>query len=275
MTALWRYTDMLVFSSRADELDQVLYQDLIHSTYRSLFTLQATTDEMASECQTDNSLSTCDSLRRVKQAQRVQRAASEAERHVESLLSLRTQRLNTEGEGVPPAIFTILDSLSVYILVSYVVLSSARSLEPIAGFNEVDLPWSISSSGSSLHSVGSISGMMVNTANAVASSPSIAALTSKWHLDIEALLFAVLASMLLVVRTLYRDLDRPFRGHAQIRRTVTSNSIRAIRKDIEQALLSEEMESIAGYLQGCSERQAKTRATRVVEQKWDAMSGDE
>ncbi|GAB5367409.1 hypothetical protein AAMO2058_001227600 [Amorphochlora amoebiformis] len=275
LASLWKYTDLLVFSSRGDELERMLEYDILFGLYQYLYTIK------------DMESLKGDSLNE-NVAERIRATADEAGRNAEKLLELRTIRLDTEGSGAPPAVFAILDFLSIYILISYAVLSASREIEPLPLPRMSIESWLLS-----------LARVMDSTAQAKVDQSSLIAVSQEgvnmaatvpvpetpgWEpvvksivgelwprVNAEAALFAILASMLVVVRSLLKDLDRPFSGHSHIRRTVPTSNILAIRADIESVFDREgddsSRDTLGDLLQEVrqnSEKEAQERIRRMT-----------
>ncbi|GAB5367065.1 hypothetical protein AAMO2058_001197900 [Amorphochlora amoebiformis] len=199
---LWRYTDFLVFSSRTMELNRVVADDILLKSHKALNNVQIASPD-------------CVKDQNQKIIARIQDSASQAKLHVETLLALRTQRLNKEGQGIVPAVLAILDLLSIYILTSFPLLSAIKEFGPDA----TDLGWSISS-------------MSLDLATRLTEFSNGHGL----NIDGEAALFASLVSSIVTIRSLWKDLEGPFQGHSRIRRTVSTTTLFTIRSDIEEIL---------------------------------------
>jgi len=254
LVPIWKYSDLLVFSSRADELARILGSDMLYSIYQALHELQIG----------DMKVEDSDKRDRIKQT------ATEAGFRIEKVLKLRTLRLDKEGQGVPGAILSILDSLSAYILVSYVLLSAGREVEPLV----LDMP-ARSISSIALTLADKTSQIIVDVGRATVKSmeavPNDWAKSGyeslqQWHLwpiNAEAALFAVLASQLIIVRNLYRDLDNPFDGASHIRRTVSTTSLYSIRSEIEETFAEEGLSELLDEVRGASNSLAQERSKRA------------
>mmetsp|Transcript_20147 Transcript_20147/g.49401 ORF Transcript_20147/g.49401 Transcript_20147/m.49401 type:complete len:557 (-) Transcript_20147:259-1929(-) len=242
LVPIWQHTDMLVYSSRFDELSLMLSDDLFFIVHHTLRDLQSASDKVTNP----------DRKERIKQI------SSEAADHTEKLLALRAERLDTEGQGVPPSIFAILDTLSVYILASYCLLSASREIEPMA---QIVRPTSVSSLA---FNIAEWTQQQVDALAATSDlHPTSWGFEGIWPVNGEALLFSLMTSMLIVVRNLYRDLERPFRGHSRIRRTVSTASLYAVRSEIESVFAEEGLCQLLREVRSNSLMQAKARAKRA------------
>eukprot|EP00471_Norrisiella_sphaerica_P003068 CAMPEP_0184485722 /NCGR_PEP_ID=MMETSP0113_2-20130426/7298_1 /TAXON_ID=91329 /ORGANISM="Norrisiella sphaerica, Strain BC52" /LENGTH=507 /DNA_ID=CAMNT_0026867299 /DNA_START=92 /DNA_END=1615 /DNA_ORIENTATION=- len=215
---VWQYVDLLIFSSRAQELEGVVEDDLLLKLHHGLHVVQIADDSVSSKVLVE----------------RIHSTAAQGKITVENIMGNRTLRLDKEGQGVVPAILAITDLLALYIIVSFTLLSSALELEPI----------------SMLGPMQSLASILLSAAHYVDSKQ--VGVGNGFSINAEAALFATLTSALLTIRSLYLDLERPFRGHSRVRRTVSSSSIFAIRSDIERELLKEEETSFLQKLRESS-----------------------
>uniref|UniRef100_A0A7S0DW35 Uncharacterized protein n=1 Tax=Amorphochlora amoebiformis TaxID=1561963 RepID=A0A7S0DW35_9EUKA len=219
---VWEYTDVLIFGNRLCELRDILYEDPLTKMEEAVEKLQK--------------LGPPDS-QAFRKYERMQES-------IETLRFTRLQRLDNEGEALPSGIKTMMDTLSVYILLSYIFLSSARELEP------------------TLLQIFSISSGIVKASDLL--SHVFSSIGNFFHLNAEATCFAVLASWLLVVRNLIRDLESPFDGAVHLRRMVITNSIFSIRRDVEFALRDMDLCSVWDQAQRSSQDSVK-RLTSIEE----------
>eukprot|EP00466_Bigelowiella_natans_P018324 jgi/Bigna1/78118/fgenesh1_pg.52_\ len=220
LVLVWKYTDLLIFSSRSQEIVGIASDDILKKLHHGLYALQV--GESATTTATTNTAPVPFKETNLDEviASRVRTTSMQARMHVEAMMGHRTLRLDKEGQGVVPAILAIVDLLALYIVISFTLLSSALELEPI----------------SMLGPMQSVAGMLLTLAHYVESSKvSSSGIGGGGGIGInaEAALFATLTSALLTIRSLFYDLESPFTGHSRVRRTVSSSTIFAIRNDIE------------------------------------------
>uniref|UniRef100_A0A7S3ZGQ0 Uncharacterized protein n=1 Tax=Lotharella globosa TaxID=91324 RepID=A0A7S3ZGQ0_9EUKA len=245
---LWKYTDILIFSSRTGELEKILREDQIFVISHALRRIrkQASATVVGEETTKED---------RNQLNYRLQ----QMEDQIRMLYQSRTQRLDKEGECIAPAVFGILESLSAYIMMSFVVLSASHEMEPT-------LPLSASSIAHVMFLLGDIAQKISNgmTTTAFGETFATASIGRLIHVNAEGALFAVLVSALVVVRNLYKDLDRPFTGYTHIRRTIATTAIYAIRSDIEATFVREGLTDLVREARETSDKEAKARLDRVT-----------
>eukprot|EP00466_Bigelowiella_natans_P008226 jgi/Bigna1/147111/aug1.129_g21819 len=220
LLSIWRYTNTLIFGTRNGELENLLEDDPLDSISSHIHKLKAF-DMSASMLDGGG-----DGENNVNQTYNAYSAHQQQhqfatllhynnlENVVTNIQMARMRRLDKEGESIPSAVYTMMDTLSMYILFSYILLATSHGAEPIMY----------------AHQSGNINYWFDIVLDSL---EEVFRTFPRFGLDAEGTLFAVLLSWLLVVKNLVQDLKEPFVGNAHIRRMMSTNIIYGIRRDIE------------------------------------------